>query len=122
MGKDTLICLNAGEVKLLNKVMASEKYYHSIYNFNTEKIQQMQVQIDASEAIADSYRKAYDHSQDQVTLLNNSYENIKGEYDQLEKVYHWSVVKKKVWKTVAIAGIPVSFGCGIFVAYNLFSH
>jgi hypothetical protein len=122
MGKDTLICLDAGEVKLLNKVMASEKFYHSIYLSNNEKIGKMQIQIDATEAIADSYRKAYEHSQDQVTLLNNSYDNLKLEYDDLEKVYHWSVFKKKAWKTIAIAGIPISFAGGIFVTYKLLSH
>jgi hypothetical protein len=114
-----LTCLKDTEVKIINKLAASERFYHSMYINHTEKIASLEKQVFVLDAIANDYKVSFDAKSSQYESLEMRYElNIK-EYNDLESAYWILHVKRNTWKVIAIAGIPISFVGGVLLTVKL---
>jgi len=119
IGKDTLTCLKTEEVKLINKVFASEKFYHSMYLTNTEKITNLSKQVSLAEDIANQYMLSLRAKESQYEYLDLLYQSKCTDYDELEDSYWMLHRKRNVWKTLTLAGIPIAFTGGILLTIKL---
>lgn len=114
-GQDTLTCLNYKEITLINKLIASEKYYRSMYDIDQKKIANLQDQLSITEEVASKYKLSFESKESQYSDMQSLYEFRTGEFNFVRENYFKEVRKKKIWKTTTIIGIPVSFVGGIIL-------
>jgi len=114
-----LTCLKDPEIKLINKIAASERFYHSMYNNHIKKISSLESQISVLDVIANDYRISFDAKSSQYESLQMQYDLKVKDYDELESSYWILDTKKTTWKTLTIVGIPVSFVGGVLLTVKL---
>jgi hypothetical protein len=114
-----LTCLKDTEIKIINKIAASERFYHSMYDTHLSKIANLEKQISILDVIANDYKVSYEAKFKQYEALDMQYQLKKGEYDELESSYWILDAKKTTWKTISIVGIPVSFVGGVLLTVKL---
>ena len=119
INKDTLTCLKDTEIKIINKIAASERFYHSIYDTHLSKIANLEKQISILDVIANDYKVSFEAKTKQYDALNMQYKLKQDEYNQLESSYWILDAKKTTWKTISIVGIPVSFVGGVLLTVKL---
>jgi hypothetical protein len=113
INKDTLTCLSDQEVKLINKIIVSEKFYHSIYGTHISHIKFLEDKVAEVEGISKGYKTANDMCEQRLLNLEAINTNLKNDYSELEGDAEDLLWRKNTWKTVSIVGIPVSFIGGI---------
>ena len=74
INKDTLTCLKDTEIKLINKIVASEKFYHSMYDNHSKKIASLEKQISVLDMIANDYKVSFEAKSSQYESLNMKYD------------------------------------------------
>jgi hypothetical protein len=114
-----LTCIRTEEVKLINKVFASEKFYHSMYGTNMEKINNLTDQVSLAEDIANQYMLSFEAKEKQYESLNLLYEKKCSDYSSLEGDYWRMNGKRWAWKTATILGVPIAFTGGILLTVKL---
>jgi hypothetical protein len=119
IGKDTLTCLKTDEIKLINKAFASEKFYHSMYKTNMEKIDNLTEQVSLAEDIATQYMLSLELKEKQYENLNLLYDQKVVDYNSLEDDYWRMNGKRWAWKTATILGVPIAFTGGILLTVKL---
>ena len=119
IGKDTLTCLSDQDVKLVNKIIASEKFYHNIYGSHINRIQLLENKVKEVEDISKGYKTANDMCEQRLLNLEAINTNLQNDYNDLKSDADNLLWKKNTWKTISIVGIPVSFVGGIiFIVTN----
>ena len=119
INKDTLTCLKDTEIKIINKLAAAERFYHSMYDTHLSKIANLEKQISILDVIANDYKVSFEAKSNQYESLQMQYELRVKEYDELESSYWTLNAKKTTWKTLTIVGIPVSFVGGVLLTVKL---
>jgi hypothetical protein len=114
-----LTCIRTEEVKLINKVFASEKFYHSMYKTNMEKIDNLTEQVSLAEDIANQYMLSLELKEKQYENLNLLYDQKVSDYNSLEEAYWTMNGKRWAWKTATILGVPIAFTGGILLTVKL---
>jgi len=119
INKDTLTCLKDTEIKIINKIAASERFYHSMYDTHLSKIANLEKQISTLDMIANDYKISFEGKSSQYESLSMRYDLKAKEYEELESSYWILDTKKTTWKTLTIVGIPVSFVGGVLLTAKL---
>jgi hypothetical protein len=119
INKDTLTCLKDTEIKIINKMAASERFYHSMYNNHIGKIANLEKQLSTLDMIANDYKTSYEAKLKQYETLDVQYQLTKDDYDELENSYWIVEAKRNTWKALTIAGIPISFVGGVLLTVKL---
>jgi hypothetical protein len=114
-----LTCLKTEDVKLINKVFASEKFYHAMYKTNMEKIDNLSEQIFLAEDIANQYMLSLEAKEKQYENLNLLYDQKVIDYNSLEDDYWRMNGKRWGWKTATILGVPIAFTGGVLLTAKL---
>lgn len=117
--KDTLTCLKDAEIKIINKLAAAERFYHSMYDNHLSKISNLEKQLSTLDVIADGYKVSFEAKSNQYESLQMQYDLRVKEYEDLESSYWTLNAKKTTWKTLTIVGIPVSFVGGVLLTVKL---
>jgi len=115
-GLDTLKNLNGQEVKLINKVIVSERYYRNMFDLNTKEINNLKMQIDFLNQQNNCYVKIVDDQKKLVDDMNAVNEKFKKDLSETEDLFLFQYNTRMFWKGVTIVGIPVSFTAGILLA------
>jgi hypothetical protein len=114
-----LTCLKDTEIKIINKIAASERFYHSMYDTHLSKIANLEKQISILDVIANDYKVSFEAKSSQYESLSMKYDLKAKEYEELESSYWILDTKKTTWKTLTIVGIPVSFVGGVLLTAKL---
>jgi hypothetical protein len=108
--------LNGQEVKLINKVIVSERYYRNMFDLNTKEINNLKMQIDFLNQQNNCYVKIVDDQKKLVDDMNAVNEKFKKDLSETEDLFLFQYNTRMFWKGVTIVGIPVSFTAGILLA------
>jgi hypothetical protein len=114
-----LTCLKDSDVKVINKLAASERFYHSMYDNHISKITNLEKQLSTLDVIANDYKDSYEAKIKQYESLQMQYELKVKDYNELDSSYWIIDAKKTTWKTLTIVGIPVSFVGGVLLTVKL---
>ena len=114
-----MTCLKDTEIKIINKIAAAERFYHSMYINHTSKIANLENQLSTLDMIANDYKTSFEAKTKQYEALDMQYKLKQDEYDELESSYWILDAKRTTWKTITIVGIPVSFVGGVLLTVKL---
>lgn len=120
--KATTICLDENEQRVINKTFNAEEYYRESYALSEKRLTNYRGMLNAYEMILEldslneadrleqlrNWKTAYNSCDERVTALQAALKDKEKSLLKQEK-------RKKAWRSVAIVGIPVGFGVGLFM-------
>lgn len=110
---DTSICILVNDALLLNKVIASERFFHKQYLIHTRM-------ISIDDSVITRYKMIANNYEDQIKLYEENISRLKQLYVVTEGQLQDESARKKKWKKATMIAIPISlsigFVCGLLLA------
>ena len=120
--KATTMCLDEDEQRVVNKTFNAEEYYRESYALSEKRLANYRGMLNAYELILEldslneadrieqlrNWKIAYNSCGERVSALQVALKDKERGLLKQER-------RKKVWRGVAIAGIPIGFGVGLFL-------
>ena len=120
--KATTMCLDEDEQRVVNKTFNAEEYYRESYALSEKRLANYRGMLNAYELILEldslneadrieqlrNWKIAYNSCGERTSALQDALKDKERGLLKQER-------RKKVWRGVAIAGIPIGFGVGLFL-------
>jgi hypothetical protein len=116
------MCLDEDEQRVVNKTFNAEEYYRESYALSEKRLANYRGMLNAYELILEldslnesdrigqlqNWKIAYNSCGERASALQDALKDKERGLLKQER-------RKKVWRGVAIAGIPIGFGVGLFL-------